>query len=268
MIKAFLRIGLITLIVLSLCFRIDEFIYVKTIPANVTFLTSDILGNFYVVQKNLLTKYDENGNIINTYDSKNKGEITSVDVSNPLKILVYYKDFNQIVFLDNTMSITGSPILLEELGISQSSFACTSYGNAFWVFDNTLSRLVRFDKNLVVQNQSDNLAQATNLSVPSLMIEKNGSLYISSPNSGIFIFDKYGTYNKTLPIKDVESFQIIDNKLFYQSTNIIKNIDLSSYEENNIALPEIGASCYQLNKKMLYIATKTGISIYKTKQNQ
>jgi hypothetical protein len=263
--RYFFKSLLILLIIITPGFCADDFVFIKSIPANVTFFTSDILGNFYVVQKKALTKYDEKGNILNTYDNKNLGDITSVDVSDPLKILVYYKDFNQVVFLDNTLSVSGSPILLEELGIAQSSCACTSYSNAFWVFDNTLSRLVRFDKNLVIQNQSDNLAQEPGLTAPCYMIEKNGSLFISNPLNGILIFDKYGTYNKTLPIPGVNSFQIIDNKMFYLSVDMLKSIDLLTYGDNSIALPETGVIGVQFNKEMLYLVNKTGISIYEIK---
>ncbi len=271
--KAFLkRIVLRSLLIISiltaLCFRSDGFILIKSIPANVTFFTCDILGNLYVVQKKTLTKYDVNGNILNSYDNKNLGEITSVDVSNPLKILVYYKDFNQLVFLDNTLSISGSPILLEELGIAQSSYSCTSYGNAFWVFDNTVSRLIRFDKNLVLQNQSDNLIQATGMINPAYMIEKNNSLYISDTLKGILEFDKFGTFNKIIPVVGVNSFQIIDNKLLYQKVDTLISLDFLTFNVENTVLPETNTKGAQWNKDLLYVVNKNGISIYKNKQNE
>jgi hypothetical protein len=266
--RLFLKSLLIYFVLVVLSFHVEKFVFIKSIPANVTFFTSDILGNFYIVQKKTLTKYNEKGSILKTYDSKNLGDITSIDVTNPLKILVYYKDFNQLVFLDNTLSISGSPILLEELGISQSSYACTSYGDAFWVFDNTLSQLVRFDKNLIKQNQSDNIAQITDFTAPSYMLERNNSLYISNPSNGILVFDKFGTYNKTLPIFGTNFFQIIENKVFYQSVDMIKSIDLKSLEDNSITLPETAVNSFEINNDLLYITNNTGVSIYKIVRNK
>ena len=43
-------------------------------------------------------KYDANGIYISRFSSKLSGKIQYVDVSNPLKILVAYKDFSRILF--------------------------------------------------------------------------------------------------------------------------------------------------------------------------
>lgn len=258
---------LLILAAISLCFCPDDFVLIKTVPADLNFFTCDILGNLYIVQKKKLTKYDIDGNIIKTYDDKNLGDITSVDVTNPLKILVYYKDFNQIVFLDNTLSVSGSPILLEELGIAQSSYACTSYGNAFWVFDNSQSRLVRFDKNLDLQNQSDNLSQLQGMEMAEYMVEKSNSLYICNASGVVMIFDKYGTYGKTIVIQGINSFDVIGNRLYYLWADHLKSIDLVSYNDNSIMLPETGVSGFRINNDILYLSNNNGISIYKILKN-
>jgi hypothetical protein len=255
-------------IVISLCFRTDDFVLIRSIQVNADFFTVDILGNLYAVQKKTLTLYNDQGNVLHTYDNKSSGDITAIDASNPLKILVYYKDFNQIVFLDKTLSISGSPISLEELGISQSSFACTSYDNAFWVYDNTKSQLLRFDKNLVIQNQSENLSQIVDKLDPCFMTEQNNSLYLCDPAKGILIFDKYGTYNKTLPVLKCCFLQVFDNKLFYLSDNMLKAIDLQNYNETSIELPEKEITGVQWNNDHLFLSKKNGISVYKITQNR
>lgn len=259
---------LFTFLLFFLCFHTDEFVYIKSFPSNTTFLTSDMLGNFYIVQNNSLSKYNENGILVCSYDAKNKGTISSVDASNPLKILVYYKDFNQIVFLDNTLTQTNSPILLEELGISQSSLACTSYDNAFWIYDNTFSRLARFDNNLILQNQSENLAQSLSSINPLFMLEKNGHLFLNDSSNKVIIFDKYGTFYKTIPIMQLNTFQVSDNKFFYCNKSSLHTIDLNTFEEAEIPSPINEPLFFQLNNTRLYIANKSEVFIYKTQKNK
>src|SRR5262245_4618818 len=68
-----------------------EYALVKTIPISATFLSSDKLGNGYVVNdKNELLKISPKGDTLYTYTNKSLGRISLVGTNNPLKILVYY----------------------------------------------------------------------------------------------------------------------------------------------------------------------------------
>ena len=64
-------------------------------------LAADNLGNGYVYDLNTIIKYSPNGDSIGTYSNNRLGNITSIDVTNPYKILVFYADYSIIVFLDN-----------------------------------------------------------------------------------------------------------------------------------------------------------------------
>ncbi|MBD0332705.1 MAG: hypothetical protein ICV66_08615, partial [Chitinophagaceae bacterium] len=56
----------------------------------------DNLGNLYVVTPtDQLKKFNSNGDSISVYnDVKRFGKLHSLDVSNPLKIILFYKDFS------------------------------------------------------------------------------------------------------------------------------------------------------------------------------
>jgi hypothetical protein len=49
---------------------------------------------------------------------------------------------------------------------------------------------------------------------------------------------------------------------------MIKSIDLTSFEDNSIALPETAVNSFEINKDLLYLTNKTGISIYKIYRNK
>lgn len=66
------------------------------------FIGIDSYVNAYTVTDNILIK---NGvNAMYQFSDIQLGDITSVDIMNPLKVVVYYKDFNTVVFLDNRLS--------------------------------------------------------------------------------------------------------------------------------------------------------------------
>jgi len=257
-----LLFAMLTMFVSS-AFRTEDVILIKTIPVKADFITSDLMHNLYIVQHKKLEKYDENGTLLNSFDHKQYGLITTVDVTNPLKILVYYKDFNMIVFLDKTLSISGSPILLDKLGIEQSSAACTSYGNAFWVYDHTLSRLVRFDKNLLIQNQSNNVTLESGQLEPVFMTERNNILYIADTAKGVLLYDNYGAYSKTIPLKGLNYLNFDDNQMFYLQSDSLKSLNLMDFSQETIALPDKNVKIVTTSKNYLYAMYEDNVSIYK-----
>jgi hypothetical protein len=62
-------------------------------------IQTDRMGNLFVISKtNQLYKYNSTGKLLSTLNYNYSGNITSLDVSNPLEIYVFYKELNTIVF--------------------------------------------------------------------------------------------------------------------------------------------------------------------------
>src|SRR5437763_17186865 len=73
----------------------------KTIPGSYSSFYTDNLQNIYLIaaQSNQIKKLDNNGDSVAVFNiSTRYGKVYSMDVTNPMKILVYYKDFATIVF--------------------------------------------------------------------------------------------------------------------------------------------------------------------------
>jgi len=62
----------------------------------------DNFGTSYFIQNNILYKKDTNKTI--NYSNVQLGEIASANAFNPLKINVFYKDFNTALILDNRLA--------------------------------------------------------------------------------------------------------------------------------------------------------------------
>ena len=59
-----------------------------------TFMTRDNLGNTYVISKdNSIEKIDTAGKVISTYNENKFGQPVSIDASNPLNIVVFYRAY-------------------------------------------------------------------------------------------------------------------------------------------------------------------------------
>lgn len=257
---------LISLVLGCIAFTSNDYVLIKTIPANATFITTDNLGNLYLVANNELKKYDNDGNLLKTYSNKSSGKLDFADVSDPLKILLYYKDFRKILFLDNTLSPTNDPILLDNLGIMQPNLVCNSYENGFWIYDQQDFQLLRIDKNLKVSNQSGNIAQLTGQGInPNYLAESSNMVYLNDAENGILLFDKFGTYSKTIPIKNLPSFQIIDDNIVYFSKYQLFRYNLKTFEEETLNLPVKSALIARYSKDRIYIMDSVSVKIFSTK---
>lgn len=254
------------LVIILLSFSVGDYTLLYSIDGDFDAVTIDITGNIYTVSGNVLSKYDSNGKLIKTYSEKSYGNISLIDPSDQFKILVFYKDFNKIIFLDNMLSPSGDPIDVQSLGIQQPVLTCTSYQNGFWVFDQTEHELVRYDKNLGASNRSGNIVLLTGNQIqPDYLIESNGYVFLNDSSSGIYVFDKFGTYYKTLPFKGLQDFQVNGENILYCSNKKFISYNFKIFEEKILDLPEgkfLSAKFY--NNRLITLDT-AGIKTYAIK---
>src|SRR5690606_23871748 len=78
-----------------------KFISTIAVEADLYF-GKDALGYDYFSKNNVL--YKQKNSEKWEYKNLSLGKITLVDLINPLKILVFYQDFNSVVLLDNQLS--------------------------------------------------------------------------------------------------------------------------------------------------------------------
>ncbi len=250
--------------IISTAFRSD-FTLVRSIPAKATFITTDNLGDLYIIKEDILEKYDENGNLLKSFSNKSFGKISSVDAGNPMKMLVFYKDFSKIIFLDNTLSQNSDAISLEELGYFQVPLACSSHNNGIWIYNPQNFELVRLDENLKKQQQTGNINQLTGQEIkPVALIEYDNRLYLDNPATGILVFDVYGTYSKTIPLKSVPAFQPGGDNVSYCRNNFIRTYNTKLLAEDSVALPAPAVSA-RTEKGKLYLQGESSVSIYSAK---
>jgi len=237
------------------------------------FMTVDELGSLYLVNEEQLTKFDIDGKLLFTYTNLYNGNITSVDVGDPFKILVYYRDFSQIVFLDNFLSKSAVPISLESIKLELATLACSSYNNGFWVYLPQSFELVRIAQDMIISNRSGDLSSIVQSEIdPNYIVEKDNFVYLNDPNIGIMIFDKYGTYYKTIPMMNLQYFQVEGNNIISSTNANLRIYDLKTLEESVSSLPVDDPICvsfkYSFKPKRLFLLNKNGINFYSVKLDQ
>lgn len=238
----------------------------KSFTVNGSDIKVDLLGNVYVVENQTLVKYGINGEKIKSYSNKSLGYISYFDVSDPFRILIFYKDFNQILFLDNYLAEIRSPVKLDDLKMDQAEIACSSPQGGFWVFNNQSGQLVYFDKNLQKQQESVSLNTINvSLKKPSVLFEKNDFLYMYISKIGILIFDKYGAYFKTMNLGEFSDFQVAEGKIMYFQNNSVFKYDMKFFTSTQLDFPDSLKNTKSVNilKDKLFVFREKTVTVYK-----
>ena len=254
-----LRLLLLSLLI----FQTDAYHLQQQLAVKADFFTTDNLGNFYLVKGDELQKYNQKGALLLSYSSKGRGDITFVDAANPLKILLFYKDFSKLLFLDNMLAESSNVMALGNMNYYQAELACTSYNNGFWIYDKQNFELIRFDQNSSLQVQTGNLEQLLSVSLePNFLLEYNNQLYLNNPSSGVLVFDVFGSYLKTIPIKNGKALQIRDEVLYVNAENALLSYHLKLIQQDSLTLPKSTFLKARIENEKIYVLDDKGVSIY------
>lgn len=200
-----------------------------SIPGQFDAFTTDELGNVYALHGDVLELYNPLGRSWLHNSVKTFGRIGSIDAFYSLKPMVFSPEQGQLAVLDNTLSPQGV-INLPRAGFPQVVLACMSVQNAFWFFDQREMALVRVDGQLRPLANTGRLDQLLGFTPkPLAMQEQDSRLYVNDPAEGILVFDLFGTYVKTIAIKDARSFEVRGEQLFYFGDQGAHVYDMKSF---------------------------------------
>ena len=242
-----------------------EFQFVKSVKVDGDSHFSDPMGNVYIIKNNHLIKFAQDHTRAAEYTNLFLGNINSIDVSDPLRILIYYQDHNQVVWVDNFLSEISSPIWLDDLGVDQAQLICSSNQGGFWIFNGLNNQLQYFDVNLQFVHESITLNSLTGPDIqPAFMLEKSRKVYLNVPGFGILVFDLFGNYSKTIPLEIPGEFQVTDQNLYYYKDGELYSFDLQTNTLGKLQLPEEdGLIKVEMQPDFLYLFRHQGYSVYK-----
>ncbi len=237
---------------------LDEFVVEGRI------IESDNIGNLYLIDNGKVGKYTNTGKLLVENSSLAMGDIFSLDATNALKMPVFFLDLSQVVYVDNNLAPRGDPIQLDVSGYPQTSCVCSSYNDGLWLFDKVSFELVRLNEFFEETNRSGNLIQILGFAPdPVYMRELSNWLYVADPNRGILVFDWYGAYTKTIPVKGVRKFVIRAGRIYYITSDKLEYFDLKTGKFAATTLPVSHPDDFTITGNRLYILTNGKVSVFR-----
>jgi hypothetical protein len=242
----------------------NKYVFIDSYPVKANSVSVDNFGNFYVASDNQILKFDRDGNYQVRFEEVNNGKIGSIDVSNPFKMVVFYPDFMKAVVLDKFLTFLVAYNFFD-LGYTNVTAVGSSADGYLWFYDAVDYRLKKIDASGNVQLQSQPVNQLINKIIyPNFIIEKNGQVFLNDTANGILVFDNFGAYYKTIPIKGLQKFHILQETIVYYQNNKLRSYNPVTFDAKMISLPDsIGVIQAVIDKQRIGLLKSDRIEFFK-----
>ncbi len=240
-----------------------QFHHESLIKTDASFFTIDPLDNIFLSESGAIIKIYESTGKKKYFSNPMYGTFDIIDSSDPLNILAFSNDLGIITFLDKNLVEKESFTTHDNFFSEKPELACNSRLEGFWVYypENRQIRRINRKKQVLTVTPSINSLEY-NFSQPCFMIEADSRLYISDKENGIFVFDIFGGFLFRLPLKNVCTFQVIDNYIIYFTKKHLCLYDFFLHEEKFFVLPENKTKMGIIRQPYIYVLTKEGINKY------
>lgn len=222
------------------------------------FLGYDSFGFYYTIKNNVFSKIGTRETL--EYKNISLGKIAKVDLQNPLKIVLFYENFNAVVILDNQLNETQKinfsesiiPIVATAIGIASQ--------NQLWVYNSLNQQLGFFD---YLNKEYKTISVPFTESIKNYSSDFNVFQWIDNKNNW-YTCDIFGKIKSKGMVPDYEWIEIInENQCIYSKDAVLTLYDLEKGEKTEIEISEKTFKKFYYKDQILSIFTPTGITNYK-----
>ncbi len=201
-------------------------------------VSSDKQGSLYLaLQDGGIDKYDKHGELLHHYSPEKPSQVALIEAWNPLRLFVFYADFQEYLFLDRFLT-TANRFSLDEIS-SFVGWSTVSADNNLWIIDYSDFSLKKYDitlETVIIQQPLDLILNPDNYDI-TFIKEYQNLLFISDANSGILVFDNLGNYLKKISAEQVNHFGFFENNIYFIQQGDMCLIDIYSFKKGVEKLP-------------------------------
>ncbi|MCC7245599.1 MAG: hypothetical protein IT269_07970 [Saprospiraceae bacterium] len=212
------------------------------IPVASAWAGTDHLGHVYTLRLGgALEKYNPSGQLLTRYANTRLGQPSSVDINNPLKITLWYSQFQTVVLLDRNLTELGV-LRLADAGLWQPDAVATATDGNLWVHDAATFRLIKMkpDGEKLYESQPLNQLTPPILSVLQIL-ETDDKVWLNDLSAGLARFDFFAQWEQTIVGLPVEGpVQMESSFIFYLKNDRLVIEPLTFGERREIPLPHPG----------------------------
>lgn len=203
---------------------------------------ADNLNNVYLLSpSDELLKYTPDGKLKWRYSNNRFGKMHSVDVSDPLRIILFYADFQQVVVLNNNLTEI-TRYAFEKSGDLWVSAVASGNNNSLWIFDRTSNALIKLSSNFTEQTRSPSLYQIFDTVIKAKkLVAVNEFVFLQQEDDTLLQFDRFGGFLRQLSLDSLKDFNTVGNAIFYEKEGQLIKYHSVSFETLETKLPVLPA---------------------------
>ncbi|MCL9806753.1 hypothetical protein NAT51_14560 [Flavobacterium amniphilum] len=223
-----------------------------------TYLGEDAYSFQYFTKNNVLFK--KSNNVFFQYKNLSLGKITRVDLQNPLRILVFYQDFNTVLALDSQLNeIQRINFSENQSGLTASSVGLASQNN-YWVFDMPTQQLYLYN---YVKNTTQLVGNPFPKNIKNYSCNFN-LFYWTDEDNKYYTSDIFGKKELlgTIPGYD-QIFMYDERMILYKKEEKLYFFDLIQNKSIPVKEVENSFKSFYYKNQNLAIFTPEGITNYK-----
>lgn len=217
----------------------SSFKLIKIITGDIVDFTTDNLGNLFLVgERQQIKKLDDNYDSVGLFnDVRRYGKLYSIDASNPLKLLLYYREFATVVVLDRFLNLRNT-IDLRLSNIFQCRAISQSYDNNIWVFDDLDYKIKKIDESGKQLLETPDFRILFDIPPrPDKIEDYNRFLFAYDSLRGLSIFDYYGALKNQVALIGLHDVQGFSKGIIARDSTGLVYYEPSTIETTHRLLP-------------------------------
>jgi hypothetical protein len=246
----------------------DSLAFIKTFNETIGDFEVDNLGNLYLFgARQQLKKLSPTFDSLAVFnDTRHFGKLYMLDASNPLRILLFYRDFGAIIILDRFLNVR-TILNLRTAGYQQVSAITQSYDNNIWLYDELENMIKKIDESgKTLTSSPDFRVLFDDPPQPQELQDFNRYLYASDSEKGLIVMDYFGAVKNKLSFKGWHNLHSAGNGLVATNSAGLVYFQPGNPDTKNKPLPApmIAAKKIRVHDGKLYVLYKEGrLGIYK-----
>ena len=260
------------MLILLLCFsasKEQEFQFIAKIDTVAKLASVDNFGNLFVVTlKNEVLKFNPQGKFLWNYTNKTFGDISQLDVTDPLRVILFYAGFQQIVVLNNNLSEI-SRYSFNQNPEKQITLIASANNNGFWVYDQINRELRKLTNSFTDDLQTGNIYQRNGFDMQAnFMVSDEQYVFINDVKEGVRVFDQYGNFVKTAVIEAENEFEVNGSEIYFFTDRKLMGYNYLTFKQKEVLLPvksNISNALLRFNR--LIILNEKGLTLWAVKKN-
>jgi len=148
------------------------------------------------------------------YQNPRLGILASVDLTNPIRPLLFYKDAQTVIWLNRNLSEWRS-LKLYDLGYTAVDAVAYAPNEALWLYASDVQRLIQIDLNGNEVYQSAELNQVFNQAIRAEQLVANAQqVAMRTQDDRLLLFGPFAAYRSEI-LKGGRSLHVSKNRLLY-----------------------------------------------------